>query len=114
MPDIAALIASAERWRKFHRLLGEAGLTGSYEAAHARLVIDCLATAHTRLSLLTEGQLKPLANPVSQAAADQAYLDAVRKLADGLAQALATYEKSAEPRKQQVAQWWKQCLSAPR
>jgi hypothetical protein len=114
MPDIASLIASAERLHKFHRLLAEKELTETYEAAHARLVIDCLATAHTRLSQLAEGKLKPLANPVSQAAADQSYLDAIRKLADGLVQALATYEKSSEPRKQQVAQLWKQCLSASR
>jgi hypothetical protein len=111
MPDIASLRATAERIRAFHRRLAENGFADTYEAAHARLAIQCLATAHTRLRLLDEGKLQPLANPVSQAAADQSYLDTARKLAEGLTQVMATYEKSDHPKKKLVAQLWRQCVA---
>ena len=83
-------------------------LGDSYEAAHARMVVECLATAHARLGLLAKGQLKPLADPASQAAANDLYLDATRKLAAGLSRVLAAYEQSTDPRKLQLAGIWKE------
>jgi hypothetical protein len=53
---------------------------------------------------------KPLANPVSQAAADRLYLDTVRKLADGLGRAIASEEKSGDPLGQRIADLWRQSL----
>jgi hypothetical protein len=106
--DVRALLASGERLRRFHQLLAENGLTSSYEATHARLALNCLAATHSRLRLLAEGQLKPLTDPVSQAAADQSYVDTTRKLADGLAQVLAAYEKSGDPGKNRIARLWRQ------
>lgn len=108
MPDLASVLAQDQRLRQFHRLLAENGLAATAEAAHARLAIECLATTHNRLDLLAQGKLKPLANPVSQAAADESYLDTTRKLADGLARVLAADEKSTDPQRQQVARFWKQ------
>jgi hypothetical protein len=109
-PDIASLLTTAERLRKFHRLLAENGLAENSKAAHARLALECLATAHARLRLLDQGTLKPLPNPVSQAAADRLYVDTARKLADGLILAIASEEKSADPKNQQIADLWRQCL----
>jgi len=114
MPDIASLLAEAERLHRFHRLLAERGWAESYEAAHARLVLECLAAAHARYRLLRTHQLKPLENPVSQMAADEAYLETARKLARGLAQRLAAYEKSAEPRQRQIFALWQQAAGAGR
>jgi hypothetical protein len=54
--------------------------------------------------------LKPLANPVSQHAADRLYLDTVRKLADGLSRAITSEEKSADPQAQRIADLWRQTL----
>jgi alpha-L-fucosidase len=102
------LLASTERLRKFYRLLVDQGLAETYAAAHARLALDSLATTHTRLRLLGEGKLKPLANPVSQAAADQLYFDTARKLADGLSQVLAAYDYSSDSRKTQMGKRWQQ------
>jgi hypothetical protein len=112
MPDIASLLATGERLRSFHRLLTENGLAETYEAAHTRLALDCLATAHARLSLLNQQRLKPLANPVSQAAADQLYLDTTRKVADGLGRVLKAYEKSSDATRRRIANLWKQCAGA--
>jgi len=114
MPDIASLLATGGCLHGFHRLLAEQGLADTYEAAHARLTLECLAATHARLKLLDQGRLKPLANSVSQAAADQSYLDTARKLADGLVQVLAAYEKSADAKKNRVAQLWKRCVPDPK
>ncbi|MGA2864450.1 MAG: hypothetical protein ABSF95_08170 [Verrucomicrobiota bacterium] len=113
-PDIASLFATDERLRKFHRLLADRGLADTYAAAHARLAVECLCATHRRLDRLALGKLKPLANPVSQAAADESYLDTVRKVAEGLAREVTAYEKSTDPQKQRVAQLWKQCAAVPR
>ena len=108
LPDIASLLGTGERLERFHRLLADNELADGYEAAHTRLTLDCLATVHARLRLLDEGKLKPLANPASQAAADQLYLDTVRKLADGLTQALANGATSPQAEKRLTARLWQQ------
>jgi hypothetical protein len=87
-------------------------MTDSYEAAHTRLILECLATAHTRLRMLNAGKLKPLSNSVSQAAADQSYLDTVHKLAEGLSKAMVSHEKSDTAEKLLAARLWKQCAIA--
>lgn len=110
-PGIVSLLADCERLRAFHRLLDAKGMADCYEAAHARLAIEALAVAHQRLSLLEQGKLRPLANPVSEAAADQLYFDTARKLADGLIKALADDEKSSDPHAKLVAEFWKQCAT---
>ena len=110
LSDIASLLAMGERMRRFHGLLAENGLAENSKAAHARLALECLDTAHTRLRRLDQGMLKPLANPVSQAAADRLYVDTVRKLADGLSRAIASEEKSADPKEQRIADLWRQSL----
>jgi hypothetical protein len=112
MPDVASLLASAERLRRLHALLAEAGLGDTYEAAHARLALDSLAAAHTRLSRLNEGRLKPLASAVSQAAADESYLDTARKLTEGLSRVLAGYDQASDPRKRQLARLWQRSATA--
>jgi hypothetical protein len=106
LPDIAARLAMDQRLREFHRRLVLNGWADTYEAAHARLAITCLAATHARLHLLASGQLKPLANSVSQAAADHSYLDTSRKLAEGLAQVIAAYEKNPEARNRRMHQLW--------
>lgn len=114
LPDLGQLLATDQHLRQFHALLEKNRLGETYEAAHARLAIQCLATAHTRLHLLSQGQLKPLPSAASQFAADQLYLDTARKLADGLAALLATYEKSPEPRKQLMARLWRETAGTKR
>jgi hypothetical protein len=107
-PDLPSLLATDGRLRQFYTRLTQQGFADSYEAAHARLAIDAFSTLHTRLTLLSENKLKPLSNPASQAAADLSYLESASKLANGLAQVLAAYEKSPDPRKQRLARLWLQ------
>ncbi len=115
LPDIAGLLTDLERIRRFHGLLEDAGLAGASEAAHARLAVECARVAHERFTRLAAGQIRELANPVSQAAANQSYLDTARKVADGLASALTAAGKSSEPRKKRIAELWRKAeAAAPR
>jgi hypothetical protein len=111
LPDVKPLLASGQRLHRFCRLLAGQNLSHTLVAAHARLALQCLATAHSRLSLLDQGTLKPLANPVSQSAADQSYLDTVRKLVDGLDRLLSSYDQSQDAARRQLAKLWKQAAT---
>ena len=114
MPDIASLRSTAKRLHRFCQLLAADGLADTYEAAHARLVIECLATAHDRLTLLAQGKLTPLANPVSANAADALYLDTARKLTDGWIRVMEAERTSTDPRQQRLAERWQQCVTGER
>ncbi len=91
--------------RAFHGRLVEAGLAHTYEAAHARLAIECSATAQARKKMLAEGRLPALPEP-SQAAADQSYFDTASRLREGLEKVLKSYLRSDDPRKQRVYRLW--------
>ncbi len=108
MSDVSVLIARAERIARFHRLLAENGLAADPVAAHARLAIEALATAHERLRLLKDGVLKALDDPVSQAAADRSYVEAASKLIGGLSRQMEAFDKSAQSRQQQIVRLWRQ------
>ncbi len=110
--EVASLLRTARRLERFHRLVVGSGLPEAYEAAHARLAIDCLSTSHQRMLMLEEGRLKPLSEPASQAAADRLYLDTTRKVSEGLAQLLEEYGKSTDPRKTKVGELWQRSAGA--
>jgi hypothetical protein len=82
-----------------------AGLQDAYEAAHARLVVNCLLAAHERGELLAAGKLTALP-PRSEAAADKLYLSTPAKLSDGLEKLLNASQGSSDPRKKQVYALW--------
>jgi hypothetical protein len=105
-PEFGALDAKAEKLRAFHAKLSGAGLANSYEAAHARLAIDCVAVAHERAAKLASGALKPLPEAASEAAADKCYADTAQKLCDGLEKTLAAYATSDDAAKKQVFALW--------
>jgi hypothetical protein len=102
---LAGLDGRVRRALRFHELLKAAGLADSYEAAHARLVVDCASATARRAALLAEGKLARLPGP-TQAAADQSYLDTTAKLCDGLAHTLESYRNSSDAGKQQVFKLW--------
>ena len=104
----STLLATGRHLRRFYESLVAHGFADSYEAAHARLALQCLATAHERALLISEGKLRPLPAPSSEAAADRLYFDTARKLSDGLSQVLLKYEESPDTRKQTIATLWKQ------
>lgn len=94
-----------QRIRAFLAAAKNAGLAESYEAAHARLVIDQLAAARQRAHLQETGALAALPE-ASQAAADKSYVDTLNRLADGLVKTLDAYAGSEEAHKQAVYTLW--------
>ena len=105
-PEPGVLLARTGRVRRFHEAMAGAGLAGTHEAAHARLVVRCLATAHRRAELLATGKLDRLPGP-SQAAADKLYLDTVARLYDGLEKALNDYAGANEPLRRRIHDLWR-------
>ena len=106
MPDISSLLAAAQRIRRFYQSLVDNNLRRTYEAAHAQLILDFLATTHQRLRSLAAGTLKPLENPTSQSAADQGYIDTTSKLIAGLERVLDGYAKSSDAQRRQIYLLW--------
>ena len=89
----------------FHKRLVEAGLGESYEAAHARLAVECMAAACARTKLLAEGRLPRLPG-ASQAAADRSYLETVSRLCDGLEKVIQSYAKADDQQKRRIYRLW--------
>ena len=81
--------------------LTNAGLGQCYEARHARLIIDNIASIHKRGQMLEDGLLTPLPAP-SQIAADKSYVETTAKLTDGLIKVIESYKDSPDPHKKQV------------
>lgn len=92
----------------FWKTLALSGQGDTYEAAHARLVVDCVASIQERMRLKRSGALAPLP-AASQQAADRLYLDTADKLALGLARVLDGYATSADAGKRRLNEVWRSC-----
>jgi hypothetical protein len=99
-----------ERVKEFHRRLAGARLGGTYEAAHAQLIMDCAQVAAVRQARLKEGKI-PRLPEASQLAADQCYVDTVSKVCAGLESVLKGYEGSSDSTRKKMYQLW--CRSLP-
>jgi hypothetical protein len=104
--DEASLIKRVAAIRAFHKRLAEAGLSETYEAAHARLAATCLATAHRRMQMIADGRW-PLLPAASQKAADLSYLETAGRLCDGLEKVVKSYANSDDPQKRRIYRLWK-------
>jgi hypothetical protein len=102
---LRTLLERAARLRRFNEAMVAAGLKDAYEAAHARLAVNCLLAAHQRAQMLSAGKLTALP-PRSQAAADKLYLNSPMKLCDGLEKTLNAWRSSGDPRKRQIYGLW--------
>ncbi len=106
-----AMPAALEPFRAFRARLSDAGLGESYEARHAKLIVDYVVAIEARKKMLADGTLAPLPE-VSQTAADKSYQETMDKLADGLRGVLKGYEGSDDAHKKQVLAIWKECAGA--
>jgi hypothetical protein len=101
----AGLPASLARIRRFLGKLEASGLGGSYEAAHARLVLAAAAAARERRDLAERGKLPPLP-PASARAADRSYVVTASRLSAGLEKVLAAYGASEDAGKKKIGEIW--------
>jgi hypothetical protein len=93
------------RFGAFYRAMEAADLGETYEAQHARLIVDYVAAIHERERLTRAGKL-PEFPPARQHAADRSYLDAALRLAEGLTNVLGKYADSEDPRRRRIARLW--------
>ena len=104
--SVTALRPLLERLARFHKAMVGANLASAYEAEHARLAIDMLATIAERQQLLDKGKLAPLPEPPRAAAAEKSYVDTLAKLCTGLEKTLDSYAKAQEPSKRRAYDVW--------
>lgn len=109
---ISGPAGSFAKFAAFYAALQGAGLEQTYEAQHAKLIVDYAAAMDAREKLKQEGKLTPLPE-ASQTAADKSYTDAANRLVDGLTKVVESYEKSDDPGKKNVFALWRQSASAP-
>ena len=100
-----SLVHRLDRVREFRSRLLAARLGESYEAAHARLILDCATAVTTRRELAESGKLHRLPE-ASQAAADKLYTDTVVKLCDGLGARLNSYANTTDAKCRKAFQIW--------
>jgi hypothetical protein len=103
--EVESLTARVAKLRAFHDRLVAAGLGDNYEAAHARLAVQYVATFYERLKLLADGKLARLPE-TSQYAADKSYFSTAAKLCEGLEKAVQSYKDSEDMRKRRVYREW--------
>jgi hypothetical protein len=95
------IVSSDAKWRRFLKDMTPAGMGGSYEAAHARLVLEAVGACRERRSLLAGGAIPALPEE-SERAADQAYVDTAVRLDRGLDAVLKSYRDSPDARKASI------------
>lgn len=94
-----------ERVREFHRRLVASRLGQTYEAAHAKLILDFAEAAFARRELMLAHPVRRLPEP-SQSAADKSYAETQLKLYDGLDSVLKSYEHSPDTARKKMFQLW--------
>ncbi len=94
-----------QRLTAFEKLMQQAGLSDSYEAAHAKLAQEAIEVIPQRQHAVDTGAADPLPE-ASAKAAEQLYVDTANKLFAGFAQLMANYAKSQDARQQQIAAMW--------
>ncbi|MEI7552999.1 MAG: hypothetical protein WCL24_11775 [Verrucomicrobiota bacterium] len=103
--DLPALRARLAKISRLQARLAAAGLGDGYEAAHARLAIECFAACEARRAAVAAGTATRLTD-LALAAADHAYVLTVERLCEGLEAVLNSYAHAADPAKQRVAALW--------
>ncbi|MFC1604493.1 LamG-like jellyroll fold domain-containing protein [Planctomycetota bacterium] len=102
----------AGRISRFYDLLDEMSLTGTYEAAHAKLALNSVSVIKTRLEMLKHSKIKLLPTR-SQAAADASYLETASKICSGLNKVIQAYANAADPQKKTIYNIWLQARNDP-
>jgi hypothetical protein len=103
--EIARLAGRAARIERFGDKLAAAGLSQSYEAAHARLALAYFETCRERIRRLSSGEMVRLPE-ASQPAADRSYFATAAKLSEGLEKVMESYAGSGDPARRKTFLLW--------
>jgi hypothetical protein len=96
-----------QRLETFLNRLRAAALSESYEAAHARVVLQSIAVIERRKELLQSGKLAPIEPKASQDAADRSYVEASDRLYAGLERRLKANLDSPDATHRRIAGMWR-------
>lgn len=101
----AGFVKRLSRVREFHRQLLAVDLGATYEAAHAKLILDFAEATATRRELLRADKLSRLSEP-TQTAADKSYDETLTKLCDGLESVMKSSERSPDATRNKIFELW--------
>jgi hypothetical protein len=104
--DIERVYREASRLHAFYEDLAAAGLGRTYEAAHARLAVECLTVVAQRRELLEAGVAATPLPPVAEQAAQKVYLDTVQNLCAGIANRIEAYAGTEDPQRAAIHRIW--------
>jgi len=90
---------------RFVKRMNERDLGDSYEAQHARLIVDYVSAIRLRHELLKNEKIAPLA-PASQEAANQLYFSTTAKLIQGLKKTIQEYQNTTDSHQRMVFGIW--------
>jgi len=107
--DLKSLAEPVKKVQAFIERLSKQGLSESYPAAHAVLVLRSVRAILERRKLKSQKKLTILPEP-SQTAADQSYVDTAMKLYAGLEKAMKSYGESDDPQRRTIFTIWEQVL----
>jgi hypothetical protein len=105
-------LQSREYFQKFHARLVAKQFDESYEAAHARLILDCAHALFRRNAMRRAGSLQLLPE-ASQIAADKSFVETVLKLCDGLEATLKSYQNTTDTKRRKLYELWRVSAGAP-
>lgn len=91
----------------FYARLCKLGLDETYEAKHAKLIIDYVEAIHARAKMESEGKIH-LLPAFSQSAADKSYIESANRLAQGLQIVMESYGQSRDPYKKRLCSIWQE------
>lgn len=100
------MAAKLQRIQKFYQKLQTSRLGNSYEAAHARLALDCAQAVVARNELQRAHKLTVLP-PASQAAADNSFAETTAKICAGLESVLSSYQDAGDARRKRIRECWR-------
>lgn len=110
--ELVEMAPEAARLGRFVLALDPRQAASTYPLAHARLVLDAIRTIAARRAGQAAGEIRPLADARSQPAADQSYVEAARRLYDGLDQAMKGYASRGDQASVKIAAAWADAATA--
>lgn len=110
-PSIDGMAVAPETVNRFYQMMCRADLADSYEARHARLILEYLKTITERRELIAEKKLELLPES-SQEAADRSYIDTVMRLTEGFLGEMTRSSSLEDAHHRKVSEIWERASMA--
>ena len=105
------MAVAPETVNRFYQMMCRADLADSYEARHARLILEHLKTITERRELIAEKKVELLPES-SQEAADRSYIDTVMRLTEGFLGEMTRSSSLEDAHHRKVSEIWERASMA--